>query len=90
MILSCASENRPGALPVPVPVPVPSEPRTGPSPWLVTFNTAKVLSDLEELSLPDLARENEDWDRKDEDHPDPGKIKYWEILCTILINYKQF
>ena len=89
MILSCASEDRPGALPALVPVL--SEFRdswAGPSPWLVTFNTAR--SDLEELSLPDLARENEDWDRKDEDHPDPGKIKYWDILCKKLINYKQF
>ena len=36
--------------------------------------------------MPDLARENEDWDHdsEDEDHPDPGQIKYWDILCTIL------
>ena len=37
--------------------------------------------------------ENEDWDHDsedhDEDHPDPGKIKYWDILCTIFcIIYK--
>ena len=60
----------------------------------MTFNAARVPSDVEELSMPDLARENEDWDHDsedhDEDHPDPGKIKYWDILCTILKNCKQF
>ena len=41
--------------------------------------------------MPDLAREgNEDWDSENEHHPDRGKIKYWDMLCTILINYKQF
>ena len=44
----------------------------GPSPWLVTFNVSRVSSDVEdsELSMPDLARENEDRDSEDEDHPD--------------------
>ena len=49
----------------------------------MTFNAARVPSDVEELSMPDLARENEDWDHDSEDHdedyPDPGKIKYWHI-----------
>ena len=44
--------------------------------------------------MPDLARENEYWDHDSEDHgedhPDPGKIKYWDILYTILKNCKQF
>ena len=44
----------------------------GPSPWLVTFNAALVPSDVEdsELSMRDLARENEDWDSEDDDRPD--------------------
>ena len=60
----------------------------------MTFNSAQVPSDVEELSMRDPAWENEDWDHDneddDEDHPDPGKIKYRDILCTILKNCKQF
>ena len=37
--------------------------------------------------MQDLALENEDWDHDsedhDEDHPDPGKIKYWDIMYNI-------
>ena len=116
MILSSASEDRPGALPG-----QPSESRTAsralagsareqpparPEPVAGDFpsqpSPGRVPSDVEdselsmpdvedsELSMPDLARENEDWDSEDEDHPDPGKIKYWDILYTILKNCKQF
>ena len=42
----------------------------------------------DEFSLPDLARDNEDWDRagdpEAEDQPDPGELQYWDISSTIL------
>ena len=85
--------ERPAAAPMAAARPEPLTGGTATLLHLQTFNAARVPSDVEELSMQDLALENEDWDHDsedhDEDHPDPGKIKYWDILSTILKNFNQ-
>ena len=42
------------------------------------LDTVRAPSDVvesDELSLPDLARDNDDWDSEAEDQPDPGELQ---------------
>ena len=44
----------------------------------------------DELSLQDLARDNEDWDSEAEDQPDPDELQYRPISWTISNNYEEY